>query len=583
MRASVLGVFLLTGVLGIYSQIALAFNVRFDCENRDVKNNVEALINPIKDSTSAVVRQAYRAAIAQAARRGIEALGFYQYHLRFRWEEHSSGDPKKATLIATIELGAPVRIKDASFIVSGEASDDRHFRALKRRLPKSGDQLNHGTYEDFKSRVQNLAMDRGYFDGKFTRQELGVDAANNEAFWWLHYESGPRFRMSGVHFSGSQIREDILQNLVPFKSGDPYQSTDISELNRRLTATGWFGSVVVSPQISEGKKDPEKYLPVTAEVTPKSRNIVQTGLGYSTDVGPQGKLTWTKPWINDAGHAIEAATKVSAYEQQFDASYKIPLATNALEEYYLVQGGVKREDLNDTQSNNATLLISRNWDRYEGWKRSVNLRAMFDSFDQGLSSHSTMLVYPGVSFSRTRSRGGLMASWGDSQRYTVNWSNEWWGSDVDFLVLEAQHVLIRTYARRHRFILRSRIGWMETDDFEKVPPDLRFFAGGDRSVRGYDYESISPRDSQGNLTGAEKLVTASIEYQYRITGKWWGAIFFDAGEAVHDFGDTDIKKGAGLGIRWASPLGAIRFDVAKPVGDPTENGIQIYIGLGPEL
>ena len=84
MRASVLGVFLLTGVLGIYSQIALAFNVRFDCENRDVKNNVEALINPIKDSTSAVARQAYRAAIAQAARRGIEALGFYQYHLRFQ-------------------------------------------------------------------------------------------------------------------------------------------------------------------------------------------------------------------------------------------------------------------------------------------------------------------------------------------------------------------------------------------------------------------------------------------------------------------------------------------------------------------
>ena len=76
MRASVLGVFLLTGVLGIYSQIALAFNVRVDCENRDVKNNVEALINPIKDRTSAVVRQAYRAAIAQAARRGIEALAF---------------------------------------------------------------------------------------------------------------------------------------------------------------------------------------------------------------------------------------------------------------------------------------------------------------------------------------------------------------------------------------------------------------------------------------------------------------------------------------------------------------------------
>lgn len=583
MRVSVFRILLLTGVLAVYSQAATAFSVRVECQNEQVKNNVEALINPIKDNSSAVARQAYRAGIAQAARRGIEALGFYQYHMRFRWEEHSSKDPQKATLVTLIELGEPVRIKEANFTVSGEASDDRRFNNLKRHLPKPNTQLNHGTYEDFKSRVETLAMDRGYFDGKFTRQQLGVDAVNNEAFWWLDYDSGPRFRMAEVRFSGNQIREDILQNLVPFKAGDPYQSSDISELNRRLTATGWFGSVVVSPLISEGKKDPEKELPVSAELTPKSRNIVQTGLGYSTDVGPQGKVTWTKPWINDSGHSIEAATELSAYEQLFDASYKIPLAKNALEEYYLIQGGIKREDLNDTQSNNATLLVSRNWDRYEGWKRSIHLRAMFDSFDQGLTSESTMLVYPGVSFSRTRSRGGLMASWGDSQRYTVNWSNECWGSDVDFLILEAQHALIRTYARRHRFILRSRIGWMETDDFDKVPPDLRFFAGGDRSVRGYDYESISPRDSQGNLTGAEKLVTASIEYQYRITGKWWGAVFFDAGEAVHDFGDTDIKKGAGVGIRWASPLGAIRLDVAKPIGDPTENGIQIYIGLGPEL
>ena len=85
--------------------------------------------------------------------------------------------------------------------------------------------------------------------------------------------------------------------------------------------------------------------------------------------------------------------------------------------------------------------------------------------------------------------------------------------------------MIRTYARKHRFVLRSHFGWIETSQFDQVPPDLRFFAGGDRSVRGYDYKSISPENDEGELTGASRLAVGSIEYQYNVTGKWWGAVF----------------------------------------------------------
>ena len=131
--------------------------------------------------------------------------------------------------------------------------------------------------------------------------------------------------------------------------------------------------------------------------------------------------------------------------------------------------------------------------------------------------------------------------------------------------------------------MRSHLGWIQTDDFEQVPPDLRFFAGGDRSVRGYKYESISPEDENGDLTGAEKLVTASFEYQYRVTGNWWGAVFFDIGQAVNNFNNQDWKKGVGVGVRWQSPLGPIKLDIATPVGDPDKHDVQFYIGLGPEL
>ena len=567
--------------MGVCSQGAWAFDVKVEGLEGEVLDNVNVMLMPVKENSITEVRQTYRAQVDRAIRRAVEALGYYQTTIQYNWKEPKDKDP--ALLVAKVHLGEPARIEGTSFSVEGEGKDDEVFTELRKKLPKKGRQLNHGEYESFKASIERTAIRHGYFDGDFVTKELGVDAVKNQAFWTFDYDSKTRYRFGDIKFSGSQIREPILVNLLPFKEGEPYTSDDISELNRRLSATGWFNSVVVSPDIFKGRASADKTLPVYAHVTPKKENAVETGLGYSTDVGPRASVTWRKPWMNDSGHSLEASTELSVLEQLADVSYKIPLEESALEKYWLIQGGVKTEDLNDTKSNSVSAMVSRHWAPYEGWQRDVHLRWSIDDFDQGETSDRTMLIYPGVSFSKTTTVGGLMPTWGFSQRYTLDWSNTMWGSDVDFVVLEAQHALVKAFADRHRIVLRSRIGWIETNDFDKVPPDLRFFAGGDRSVRGYKYESISPEDENGDLTGAEKLITASVEYQYRVTGDWWGAVFFDIGQAVHDFDDQDLKKGVGVGVRWNSPLGPIKLDIATPVGDPSESGVQFYIGLGPEL
>lgn len=111
-----------------------------------------------------------------------------------------------------------------------------------------------------------------------------------EAFWDIDYDSGERYRFGDVTFQGSQIREEYLQNLVPFKEGDYYSSRDLAELNRRLSATGWFNSVVVAPEFSKGRQT--KVLPLSAVMSPRTENTIETGVGYSTDVGPRLKGTW---------------------------------------------------------------------------------------------------------------------------------------------------------------------------------------------------------------------------------------------------------------------------------------------------
>ncbi|NCI16733.1 autotransporter assembly complex protein TamA [Cronobacter muytjensii] len=544
-----------------------------------LQKNVRAQLSTIQVDEVTPDRR-FRARVDDAIRNGLKALGYYEPTIDFELREPPPGG-RRQVLLARVNPGEPVRIGATNVILRGGARDDKEYLALLKKRPAVGTVLNHNDYDSFKKGLTSVALRRGYFDSEYKKSQLGVSVERRQAFWDIDYDSGTRYRFGDVTFAGSQIREEYLQNLVPFKKGDDYQSSDVAELSRRLSATGWFNSVVVAPEFEKSRKT--KVLPLRGVVSPRIKNTVEVGAGYSTDVGPRLKANWRKPWINSYGHSLTTSTSISAPEQQLDFSYKMPLLKNPLEQYYLLQGGFKRTDLNDTEADSTTLAVSRYWDLSSGWQRAINLRWSLDHFTQANVTHTTMLLYPGVMLSRTRSRGGLMPTWGDSQRYSIDYSDTAWGSDVDFVVLQAQNVWIRTLYDKHRFMARGNLGWIETNDFERVPPDLRFFAGGDRSIRGYKYKSISPEDDDGKLTGASKLATGSLEYQYNVTGKWWGAVFVDSGEAVNDIKQSNFKTGAGVGVRWQSPVGPIKLDFAVPVGDKEEHGLQFYIGLGPEL
>lgn len=546
----------------------------------ELQKNVRARLSTIA-SEEVTSDGRFRARVSEAVKEGLKALGYYEPDIEFELLPPPAGG-KRPVLVAKVTPGEPVKLAGETVIIRGGARTDEDYQTLVRTgKNKIGGVLNHGDYDSFKSSLSNLALRKGYFDGDYRKSQLGVSVERREAFWDIDYDSGQRYRFGDVSFEGSQIREEYLQNLVPFKKGDYYSSRDLAELNRRLSSTGWFNSVVVAPQFDQARKS--KILPLHGVVSPRTENTIETGVGYSTDVGPRVKATWKRPWVNSYGHSFTTSANISAPEQQLDFSYKIPLLKNPVEQYYLLQGGLKRTDLNDTKSDSTTLAASRYWESSTGWQRAINLHWSLDHFTQGNVTNTTMLIYPGVSINRTRSRGGLMPTWGDSQRYSLDVSDTTWASDIDFAVVQAQNVWIRTLADKHRFVLRGNLGWIETNDFERVPPDLRFFAGGDRSIRGYKYKGISPRDDDGKLTGASKLATGSVEYQYNVTGKWWGAVFVDSGEAVNDIKQSNVKTGAGFGVRWQSPVGPIKLDIARPVGDSEDRDIQFYIGLGPEL
>ncbi|HAI23845.1 MAG TPA: outer membrane protein assembly factor, partial [Alcanivorax sp.] len=118
-------------------------------------------------------------------------------------------------------------------------------------------------------------------------------------------------------------------------------------------------------------------------------------------------------------------------------------------------------------------------------------------------------------------------------------------------------------------------------DVTELPASIRFFAGGDASVRGFAYESLGPLDNDGEVIGGRHLLVGSLEYDHPISEQWSLAVFTDAGNAFNNFDDYEIRHSAGFGVRWRSPLGPIRVDFARGIEEGRE--WRLHLSMGPDL
>ncbi|EJC6930414.1 outer membrane protein assembly factor [Vibrio parahaemolyticus] len=537
-----------------------------------LEDNVKAYLSsiPEKDYSTSL---RFQARLDQSITEALNALGYY--HAKISYSISEGNDE----LIVNIYKGLPVKIKVMDVVISGEAKEDEEFANLIAKSPlQVGRILNQGEYDSLKSGIRNLALQRGYFNGDFKLNKLEVIPELNEANVRLHYDSGIRYHFGPVEITGSQIWENRVESMRPFEIGEPYLVSDVGEYNQNLSNTDWFSSVFVEPDLS--KLEDGRELPIKVSLAPAAKNQIETGIGYSTDTGVRGTLKWKKPWVSARGHSFNTALSLSKPEQTITAGYKIPL-DDVLREYYQLQFGLKHLDNRDTESLESNLAVERHWLTDGGWHKTVYVRHLYENFSQGLQDDGVQFVLPGATFSRTRVRGGSMPMWGDKQSVTVEYGDPALLSETRVLRLLGRSSWIRGIGENHRGLFRLEGGANITEEFEKLSPSLRFFAGGDNNIRGYGYESISPVDESGALTGAKYILSSTLEYQYRVYGNWWAATFYDIGDAFND--TPEWKSGAGVGIRWASPVGPVSFDFAWGLDEKPNNEFRIHFSLGPEL
>ncbi|MEX5587410.1 autotransporter assembly complex protein TamA [Pseudomonas urmiensis] len=571
------GLLLLAASSTVWAQSELL--VRVKPANKALKANIEGYIGSLGERDEEALLRFSRGAEEQA-RKAAQALGYYQAQIDTEVKPPTDQD-KSPQLIIRIEPGEPVRLRNVTVRIEGPATELKAFRIPSSSALRAGEPLNHGHYEDAKRLIQNQASRYGFFRGQFTQQQLAVDPQAGVADIDLVYQSGPRYRLGAVTFSGdSPLDDDLLQRMVSFKPGTPYDSQLIAELNNDLQSSGYFEGVRVDAAPTAAVADD---IPVAVQLEIRKPRTMGLGLGFSTDVGPRGKANWTRHWVNPQGHSYGWETELSAPRQNVGLWYDVPLDP-PLTDKLRFAGGYQNEEIAGTDTLSKLLTVGPEWHSKlpSGWQRVISLKYQREEYKLGDDSGLSNLLMPGVSFSYLRSDNRIDPHNGYRLQFDLQAAKEGLVSDTNLLHGNVLLKGLTTLGENHRFLARVQFGGSATNGYQNnIPPSLRFFAGGDQSVRGYDYQSLSPKNSDGDRIGGRYMVAGSAEYQYSLTEKWRVATFIDQGNSFNSLELPSLKTGVGFGVRWVSPVGPLRLDLAKALDD--DGGIRLHFSMGPEL
>lgn len=505
-------------------------------------------------------------------RQGLEPFGYYDAVVTP--EVVRDGD--KVTVRLVVVLGEPVRVRALDVGVSAPgADDDLVAQRVADFSPRPGEVFHSAVYEANKAAIARALGEHGYFDGELSTHRVEVTRSDHAADIALAWNSGERYRLGAVTFEGQQLRAGVLAPLVPWESGDPFDQLRLLELQQSLVETDFFSGVDLQP---EPEKAVDHVVPVTVTLVPAKRSVYNLGLRYGTDSGAGINARLERRWLNDRGHKLLLDLNIAQFKSNFTTQYKIP-AFRWLDGWLTYSASLKEEQIKDLTTQTVDVAVNRSG-RWRGWNLLAGLNYKRERADSPTTDQHDYytVVFPSVwgqwktsdDVNAPRRALGLTVE--------VRGGSAALGSQVDFLQMRAEGRWIRGFGASNRLLLRGELGTTLVDDFTDLPPSLRFYAGGDHSVRGYGYKEIGTVDSE--LFGGKHLVVASAEFEHMFTPVWGAAVFVDAGDAFDN--NFDAHVGFGVGLRWRSPVGPVRIDIASSISEP-DPGLRLHISVGPDL
>lgn len=522
--------------------------------------------------TDARVQRLYRRAQDEIGE-ALQPFGYYAPAV------DASLQRRQQTWVARFNIrpGRPVTVSELELQLQGPGRDEPELRQVIEQFPlERGDRLVHARYEQGKRDLLQDARDLGYFDAALERHRVVVDPDRYSARVELRLATGPRYRFGAVSFNELPLRESFLRRYFTFEPGDPWDAQKLFELQRAFADSDYFQrvDVVPMPGQAEGLR-----VPVAVQLEMRPRNRYTVGLGYGTDTGPRVRAGIERRWANSRGHRVQADLVASSVLVGLTASYRVP-GKQPRTDYQALVTRLEREDTDALRRDTAVVAVS-DIHLYGPWQRTLSLNLHDELYRVASVEQRSRFLYPSLGWQRVVVDDRLHPQQGWRLATEARVASAAIGSSADLLQGFLRSKTVQPAWNWGRLIMRVEVGASYAPDFTAVPASLRFFAGGDQSVRGYGYQELAPTDAAGEPLGGKYLLVGSVELD-RFWGNWGAAVFVDAGNAFDDRSRLELFTGAGFGLRWKLPFGTLRLDLASALS-LEDNPWRIHLTIGPLL
>jgi translocation and assembly module TamA len=548
-------------------------------ENVQALSSLQRLSRSEELDADMIARLAQRA--PDEARTALRPYGYYAPEVSTELvQEHDVWHAR-----VTIEPGEPVLLVDQQVEITGSGSEQPFLRKVLAASPlRTGARLSHPDYDRLKGELLRAAAANGYLDATFTRGELLVDPAAREARAYVTLETGERYRFGATTIAQDFLRPEFVKRYLRYEEGDWYDASELLSTQFALDDSQYFAVVEVLPE----QRDRERHIaPIRIAAEPARRNVYTIAVGYATDTRARATLRWEDRRVNRSGHRMLAEIRGSSPEESLKLAYVIPWTDPALEKLAF-EARAFNEQRADIETSGTSFRVGLTQVRGR-WQRVVSVTAE-STRDEVTTSNGTSteisrtqseLLVPDISYALLPP--GFLGVNAVPRGFQVELlgSSTALGSDTDFSRLVVRDERRFRLADRWHLQVRGEIGVSAVAEFQELPAQYRFFAGGDRSVRGYGYEELSPVDAEGNRIGARNLVTGSGELQRSLPRNFVVAVFVVAGNALDNFGDP-LESSVGVGLRYRLPFVSIGFDVAQSISE-SDRSPRLHLNFTPEL
>ncbi|MEZ5598509.1 MAG: BamA/TamA family outer membrane protein [Pseudomonadales bacterium] len=555
--------------------------VQVDGVSGNVKRNIEAHLAIARLAEDA--RASARASDARVRRlherapsdirAALQALGYYSGVV----DASLAGEPGNRLVTYVVTRGPRSHWREPDIRLTGEAAYGNWRDRWLKDLPlKAGKSVHHGRYEAAKRWLLDRLYADGYLEAHIVTARMDVDPSQAEAAIHWEVESGPRFHFGAIRLEQDVLNAEFAQRFVGVTAGSPFSTQRLADLQLGLMQSGYFDDVRIDADRSAAAGH---SVPVVVRAHPARSQRYEMGVGYGTDSGPRAKVGTEFRRLNRRGHRLRANLQTAVQGSTLAMDYAIPVG-DVTTDVLRFHGQAERAQVGDADIDQYE-LGARLEDGWYGMRRALYVRYAREQFNFGSGPHQRAdILVPGIELLWQQGDDLLFTRRGFSVRLDAHGGTAGVLSDTDFVQVSGAAHLVLPLGDRSRLLLRGAMGLVEARDFDALPPSERFFTGGDRSVRGYAFESLSPENAAGDDIGGSHFFNQSVEVDRLVYKDFGVAAFFDRGGASRRvFGGQ--HEAVGVGIRYKSRIGMIRVDVAHPL-DGSAN-FRIHLTLGPDL